>query len=181
MRNVTNIRKLSVIQSGFTLIELLIVIAVIGVLAAVVLVAIDPLEQLKRARDTGRLDTVSQLGKAAQSYFTFQGSWFPNTTANWLTFLQTAGELKIIPTNPDATITCWCTGGGCTNQNQICYQTDTVNAVVYMRTESKSYRTKFGCPHPNVFVVWNSAYGKTGLWCDPVSGGNAPTTTAIPQ
>lgn len=36
---------------GFTLIELLIVMAILGVLAVVVLVAINPVQQLARTRD----------------------------------------------------------------------------------------------------------------------------------
>ncbi len=58
---------------GFTLVELLVVIAIIGILAAVVLVAVNPLEQLARGRDAGKLATVAGLGKAAQSYYTSQG------------------------------------------------------------------------------------------------------------
>jgi prepilin-type N-terminal cleavage/methylation domain-containing protein len=48
-------KRSSIYNYGFTLIELLIVIAILGVLAVVVLVAINPIEQLARTRDGGRL------------------------------------------------------------------------------------------------------------------------------
>lgn len=49
---------------GFTLIELLVVIAIIGVLAAVVLLAINPAELLRRSRDSTRLSDLSTIRKA---------------------------------------------------------------------------------------------------------------------
>lgn len=51
-------------NKGFTLIELLVVIAIIGVLAAVVLLAINPAELLRRSRDSTRLSDMSTLRKA---------------------------------------------------------------------------------------------------------------------
>ncbi len=47
--------------SGFTLIELLIVIALLGALAIGLLATVDPLEQLKKGRDTAVRNTVSEL------------------------------------------------------------------------------------------------------------------------
>lgn len=54
---------------GFTLVELLIVIALLGVLAAAVLAAINPLEQANRARDTRMRSDSSQLLAAIDRYF----------------------------------------------------------------------------------------------------------------
>ncbi len=57
------------LAKGFTLVELLIVIALIGVLAVAVLAAINPLEQLNRARDTGMESDASQLLAAIDRYY----------------------------------------------------------------------------------------------------------------
>ena len=60
------------VEKGFTLVELLIVIALIGVLAVAVLAAINPLEQLNRARDTGMESDASQLLAAIDRYYATQ-------------------------------------------------------------------------------------------------------------
>lgn len=57
---------------GFTLVELLIVIALLGVLAAAVLAAINPLEQANRARDTRMRSDASQLLASIDRYFVTQ-------------------------------------------------------------------------------------------------------------
>lgn len=54
---------------GFTLVELLIVIAVIGILAIAVLAAIDPIEQLKKSRDTAKLADARELVGAYQRFY----------------------------------------------------------------------------------------------------------------
>ena len=68
------------IKSGFTLVELLIVIALLGVLAAAVLAAINPLEQANRARDTRMKSDASQMLAAHDRYFVTQDkfTWVTN-------------------------------------------------------------------------------------------------------
>ncbi len=58
---------------GFTLIELLVVIAIIGVLASGVLVAINPLEQIKKARDAQRKQDLAQIQKPLEVYYNDNG------------------------------------------------------------------------------------------------------------
>ncbi|MAG59947.1 hypothetical protein CMO96_04120 [Candidatus Woesebacteria bacterium] len=53
---------------GFTLIELLVVIGILGVLAAAALVAINPAEAQKKARDTQRLKDMATIQSIVEQY-----------------------------------------------------------------------------------------------------------------
>ena len=55
-------------QAGFTMIELLVVIAILGVLAVVVLGAINPLEQINRGRDTSSKADAEAIISAVERY-----------------------------------------------------------------------------------------------------------------
>jgi prepilin-type N-terminal cleavage/methylation domain-containing protein len=55
-------------RSGFTLIELLIVIAIIGFLAAAVLVAVDPVRRIQESRDARRSEEANALLNAVLNY-----------------------------------------------------------------------------------------------------------------
>ncbi|MDE2144859.1 MAG: type II secretion system protein [Patescibacteria group bacterium] len=54
--------------SSFTLIELLIVIAIIGILAAVVVLVLNPSQLLAQARDSSRIQEIGSLNNAVSMY-----------------------------------------------------------------------------------------------------------------
>lgn len=158
-------------SKGFTLIELLVVIGILGVLAAVVLTAIDPLEQFARGRDSGRLSTVDQLGHATQAYYT-QNNAYPTANVTWMTTLQSDGDLKNLPSNATYTangaVNPVCGAGF--NQNQYCYAASATDAVIYTKVESRSNCNKansgVACTNAtqvNAWVVWNTQDGRSGL------------------
>jgi prepilin-type N-terminal cleavage/methylation domain-containing protein len=67
--------------SGFTIVELLIVIVVIGILAAITIVAYNGIQS--RARDTQRLTDVSNIMKMLEAYKAQNGAYPPtNATVN---------------------------------------------------------------------------------------------------
>ncbi|MBM4402498.1 MAG: type II secretion system protein [Candidatus Cloacimonetes bacterium] len=57
-------------KKGFTLIELLVVIAVLGILASVVLVAINPTKRMQEARGAGKKNDVGQVALAVEACYT---------------------------------------------------------------------------------------------------------------
>ena len=98
MKNFTSTSK-----KGFTLIELLIVIVILGLLAAVVLAAINPVEARNKAVDTANKADASQVVNALDRYFTSKGSYPWGATAPsdgtavsaaWLTTMVNSGEIK---------------------------------------------------------------------------------------
>lgn len=66
---------------GFTLVELLIVIALLGVIALIVIAAINPIEQANRARDTRFKADGAQYISAVDRYFAVM-SQFPWVTSS---------------------------------------------------------------------------------------------------
>jgi prepilin-type N-terminal cleavage/methylation domain-containing protein len=65
-------------QKGFTLIELLIVIGIIAILAAAVIIAINPGRQFEQAREATRWSHVNSIANAVYSYAIDNGGNFPS-------------------------------------------------------------------------------------------------------
>lgn len=75
-------RQQKYFQQGFTLIELLVVIGIIGILAAVVLVAVNPGRQFASARDTQRRADLYSITNAIYQYAAEHNGRLPDTDAN---------------------------------------------------------------------------------------------------
>lgn len=165
---------------GFTLIELLIVMAILGVLAVVVLVAINPVQQLARTRDAGRKSGVAQIGRALEAYYTSHSGTYVPESVDWTSVLVSAGEISTVPS-------AIAYGGGFTAagcgtdgfaEEQWCYNATDADgaepAVVYTELESDSEVSK--CDVSPAWFVWSTADGRGGLVChgDLPAGADAP-------
>ena len=169
-------KKLLKTSKGFTLIELLIVIAVIGVMAAIVLVAINPAEILERGRDSGRLSSVNQLGHATAQFMTGQNMAPSAATVanigllysvtNWEDVLAKSGDLNAAITQPTNS-TCGGLGAG-SKQNNFCYleSAGTSGTDFIIWTDAKSQSMKAKCPTAATnwpVIIYDSTLGKAGV------------------
>jgi prepilin-type N-terminal cleavage/methylation domain-containing protein len=160
---------------GFTLIELLIVMAILGVLAVVVLVAINPVQQLARTRDAGRKSGVTQIGHAAEAFYTSHGGTYMADGVGWLGTLSTAGELASIPQTIAGSA-----GGYTACLNNVvsgwCYDATATldNAVIFTKLESQSEGSKCTVAGATPFFVFSTIDGRGGLVCgsEPLPGVN---------
>ncbi len=162
------------LKKGFTLIELLIVIAILGTLAVVVLIALNPVQQLARTRDAGRRSTVSQLGHAVEANATSRNGVYLTPAATWVTALVTAGEIATAPQNPT-----YSAPGGAANcatnaQNGFCYNAygaPLTRAIVYARLESAAENSKCPTAGNAAWAVYSTANSGGGILC---TGGAEP-------
>jgi prepilin-type N-terminal cleavage/methylation domain-containing protein len=88
---------------GFTLLELLIVMSILGILATVLMILINPARQLAKARDSERRSDIYAIVSAIDRYATEHSGTLPDTDGD--------EETNNFPTNP----TCIGSGGGCFN------------------------------------------------------------------
>ena len=155
---------MTVNKKGFTLIELLIVMAILGVLAVVVLVAINPVQQLARTRDAGRKSGVAQLGRSLEAYYTSHGGSYLAESATFVQNLVDAGEISTVPSAIAGTVSGYtaCTENA---QSNWCYDTDgTLSAsIIYTVLESDSESSK--CTSGIPIFVWSTTLGRGGLVC----------------
>ena len=83
-------------HNGFTLIELLVVISIIGLLASVVLLALNSARS--KSRDAKRVADIKQISSAMELYFNSQSSYPTTASSGQLVSGQTLGSPSITPT-----------------------------------------------------------------------------------
>ena len=88
---------------AFTFIEMLLVMSIIGILATVMVVVVNPAHQLAKARDTQRETDIYSIVATIQQYAAEHGGTFPDTDGH--------PDTSNFPT----TLTCIGTGGGSFN------------------------------------------------------------------
>src|SRR3989338_2753984 len=79
-------------KRGFTLLEILLVVAAIGILAGIVIVAINPGKQLATTRNTTRRADVGTLSNAFYQYAIDHGSRFPSGIDTTLRMIGTSAS-----------------------------------------------------------------------------------------
>jgi prepilin-type N-terminal cleavage/methylation domain-containing protein len=84
----------SSILKGFTLIELLVVISIVGLLASVVLMALNGVRE--KAKSSLAVTNQRQLQKAVELYYNDMGFYPPDVNRGW-----DPGLAKALPSNPD--------------------------------------------------------------------------------
>lgn len=177
LRGIILVKSKVIIRSqGFTLIELLIVIAIMGILAVVVLVLINPAQQLARTRDTGRITTVTQLGHAIQSYYASRDASYPDPL-QWGQDLINASSIENFPSGVrynSGTITACTTNSLPPVDPTFCYDLDTsgagFGAIVFSKLESVLQVEKCS-GNGDTYFIFSSVDGRAGTICstgDPV-------------
>lgn len=95
---IKNYRNMSRKNKGFTLIEVLVVIGIIAILAAIVLIAINPARQFAQARDTQRRSDVNAILNAISQNIADNRGIF---TCGTMTLPNTATKIEKDGTNPE--------------------------------------------------------------------------------
>lgn len=80
-------------QHGFTIVELLIVIVVIGILAAITIVAYNGLQA--RAKDAQRVNDVDTITKALELYLLIKGNIRPAVARRPLTLVEARRRIVV--------------------------------------------------------------------------------------
>jgi len=142
---------MSKLSKGFTLIELLLVIAIIGILATVTVVAINPQRQLAKARDSQRKTDLYSIATAVYQYASEHSGDLPDTDGNPLT------------SNFPTSATCIGEGGSCFNLS-VAGDTEPI-VPIYMA--AMPYDPKTGATDNSGYTLYITTGGRIVLAATP--------------
>ncbi len=83
-------------KKGFTLLEILLVITLIGILASIVLIAINPNRQLAEARNLKRFDDITKINQALEDYFVANKAYPTGVTQSYQDICPASGDSNCV-------------------------------------------------------------------------------------
>ena len=146
-----------VTAKGFTLVELLIVIALLGVIATIVIAAINPIEQANRATDSGNKADASNLVSALQRYYTGHSN-YPWTITDPTNY--PSADTAFTFANAQNTLVGICSATGCATGGELIVANELQSALLSRKfvtstTSSGSiFVGKGGSASSTVFACW---------------------------
>lgn len=149
-------------RKGFTLIELLIVIAIIGILAAIIFVAVDPARRLAEARNAERWSSVNSILNGVLKYTVDNSGTLPSV----LTAVDT-GTYEIGTCASGSTCTATTTASGCVDLGSV---------IVPSYLSAMPQDPSAGSDAETGYYIYRASSGRMEVGaCDPETvGGSAP-------
>lgn len=156
-------------QPGFTLIEIILVMAVLGIIAGITLVAVNPLEQLAKTSDVKTKQSVNQLGGLLTAFYA-QKQAFPVADSNWMDDLIANADLGERPDPPSKACS-----PAASSDNQFCLQHSGGAAVVYARLASNTEDKKCAISSDVPYFAYFTARGSSCIVCGATNATISPS------
>jgi len=173
---------------GFTLVELLVSIAVLAALIAGVAISINPRAQIDKAQDAVRQQSIAEIKKGLEVYYSDKGCYPKSTGTEFATALSTGGQwgdtgtntvyIKKVPKDPDGTPYTYLTDSAdCPQWNVLFAKLKKPSTT----TQACSLTSNNSCTPQGFDTSWACAVsGSTAANCSTIQAFVIATPTAVP-